>query len=67
MTLEETNNHTSEMANAIQRHQEFYTLKVGDKAYSIMLPTPQVAGTMGQQRTYAMDKAQEILNQFAKW
>ena len=66
MTLEETNNHTSEMANAIQRHQEFYTLKVGDKAYSIMLPTPQVAGTMTQQRTYAMDKAQEILNQFAK-
>ena len=67
MTLEETNNHTSEMANAIQRHQEFYTLKVGDKAYSIMLPTPQVAGTMTQQRTYAMDKAQEILNHLSKW
>jgi hypothetical protein len=61
MTLQDKIYHTNEIANAIQRHQEFYTLKVGDKAYSIMLPTPQVAGTMGQQRTYAMDKAQEIL------
>ena len=61
MTLEETNNHTSEMANAIQRHQEFYTLKVGDKVYSIMLPTPQTCGTMTQQRSYATSKAQEIL------
>ena len=54
------------MANAIQRHQEYYTLVMKGSAYSIMLPTPQVAGTMTQQRTYAMDKAQEILNQFAK-
>ena len=66
MTLEETNNHTNEMANAIQRNQEFYTLKVGDKAYSIMLPTPQVAGTMTQQRSYATSKAQEILNHLSK-
>jgi hypothetical protein len=66
MTLDDKIFHTNEIANAIQRHQEFYTLKVGDKAYSIMLPTPQTCGTMTQQRTYAMDKAQEILNQFAK-
>lgn len=66
MTLEETNNHTSEMANAIQRHQEYYTLVMKGSAYSIMLPTPQTCGTMTQQRSYAMDKAQEILNQFAK-
>ncbi len=61
MTLQDKIYHSNEMANAIQREQEFYTLKVGDKAYSIMLPTPQVAGTMTQQRSYAMDKAMDII------
>ena len=55
-----------EMANAIQRAQEFYTMTIGDMSYSIMLPGPQTCGTMTQQRTYAIDKAQQILNQIAK-
>jgi hypothetical protein len=32
-----------------------------DKVKHIILPTPQVAGTMTQQRSYAVDKAQQIL------
>lgn len=66
MNLLEQNNHTMEMANAIQREQEYYTLVMNGSAYSIMLPTPQRTGTMTQQRTYAIDKAEEILNQFLK-
>ena len=66
MNLSEQNTHTMEMANAIQRAQEFYTLVMNGSAYSIMLPTPQTCGTMTQQRTYAIDKAEEILNQFLK-
>ena len=49
------------MANAIQRREDFYTLET-DKVRHIELPTPQVAGTMTQQRTYAMGKAMDILN-----
>jgi len=54
MTLQQKMYHQRQMANAIQR---------GDKSYrGKFLPTPQVCGTMTQQRTYAMDKAMEILN-----
>ncbi len=63
MNLSEINTHTKEMANAIQRAQEFYTMTIEGKSYSIMLPTPQTCGTMTQQRTYAIDKAQQILIQ----
>lgn len=66
MNLSDLNTHTMEMANAIQRAQEFYTMSIEGKSYSIMLPTPQTCGTMTQQRTYAIDKAQQILNQIAK-
>jgi len=59
MTTQERLHHQRQIANAIQR---------GDKTYQITptnllesLPTPQVCGTMTQQRTYAMDKAFEIL------
>ena len=57
MTLQEKLHHQRQIANAIQRHEEFYKIK----STSILLPTPQVCGTMTQQRTYAMDKAFEIL------
>ena len=57
MNTQEKLHHQRQIANAIQRHEEFY--KVESK--NIMLPTPQVCGTMTQQRTYAMDKAFEIL------
>jgi hypothetical protein len=59
MTLQEKLYHQRQLANAIQR---------GDKTYQITpvcllenLPTPQVCGTITQQRTYAMDKAMQIV------
>lgn len=66
--------HTEQIANAIQRQDEFYTIEIfmgpnHPLGYSpetsdlkhIELPTPQRAGTMTQQRSYAVDKAQEII------
>ena len=66
MNLSDRNRHVEAMANAIQRNDEFYTLTRGETTSHLMLPTPQTCGTMTQQRTYAIDKAQQILNQFAK-
>ena len=62
MTLQDKIHHANEIANAIQRREDFYTLKT-DKVRHIELPTPQVAGTMTQQRTYAMMKAMDIIEQ----
>ena len=59
MTLQDKIYHTNEIANAIQRGAITYTY---DNA-SIQLPTPQVAGTMTQQRSYAVGKAMDILTQ----
>ena len=59
MTLQEKLYHQRQIAIAIQR---------GDKTDQITptnllesLPTPQVCGTITQQRTYAMDKAMQIV------
>ena len=59
MTLQEKLYHQRQIANAIQR---------GDKTYQITptnllesLPTPQVCGTITHQRTYAIDKAMQIV------
>jgi len=60
MTLQDKIYHTNEMANAIQRREDFYTLET-DKVRHIELPTPQVAGTMTQQRSYAVGKAMDII------
>ena len=57
MTTQERLHHQRQIANAIQRQEGFYTIE----STHIMLPTPQICGTMTQQRTYAMDKAYEIL------
>ncbi len=70
MNLSDLNNHTEQMANAIQRGEDYYTME-SDKGTHIEvrhidLPTPQTCGTMTQQRSYATSKAQEILNQFVK-
>ena len=67
MTLQDKIYHTNEMANAIQRNQKFYIMPSKSQAIDwemknrIELPTPQVAGTMMQQRTYAMGKAMDII------
>ena len=64
MTLQDKIHHTEQIANAIQRHEQTYHLHWinGTKKY-LALPTPQVAGTMTQQRTYAMGKAMDIIEQ----
>ncbi len=59
MTLQETLYHQKQIANAIQRGEKTYQLTPTNLLES--LPNPQVCGTMTQQRTYAMDKAMEIL------
>jgi len=69
MTLDDKIFHTKEIANAIQRNQKFYIMPSKSQAIDwemknrIELPTPQVAGTMTQQRTYAMMKAMDIIEQ----
>ena len=55
MTLQDKIYHTNEIANAIQRREEFYDIvetpiTTFSKVRHIELPTPQVAGTMTQQR-----------------
>ena len=62
MTLQDTLHHTHEIANAIQRHESHYSMWELSKA--MKLPKPQTAGTMTQQRSYAVDKAQQLLKEF---
>jgi len=64
MTLQDKIYHTNEIANAIQRRDDFYTLSGAKNIKHFNLPTPQVAGTMTQQRSYAIGKAMDILTQF---
>ena len=64
MTLQDKIYHTNEMANAIQRREEYYTI-VGTQVRHVELPTPQVAGTMTQQRSYAVGKAMDIIESIA--
>ena len=59
MNTQEKLHHQKQMADAIQRGDKTYQLTPTNLLES--LPTPQVCGTMTQQRTYAMDKAFEIL------
>jgi len=66
MTLQDKIYHTNEIANAIQRREEFYDIvetpiTTFSKVRHIELPTPQTCGTMTQQRSYAMDKAMDII------
>ena len=67
MTLQQKIHYQRQIANAIQRRENMYSisLKEGNGLinYDIELPTPQVAGTMTQQRTYAMMKAMDIIEQ----
>ena len=61
MTLQEKLHHQRQIANAIQKHEEFYRLDTKPYPTHILLPAPQTCGTMTQQRTYAMDKAMQIV------
>ena len=62
MTLQQKIHHSNQIANAIQRHEDEYATWELSKA--IKLPTPQVCGTMTQQRTYAMDKAMNLIEAY---
>jgi hypothetical protein len=62
MNLEFKIHHTEKIADAIQRKEQTYRLKgVNDSYKYLKLPNPQVVGTMVQRRTYAMDKAMELI------
>jgi len=63
MTLQQEIYHTKQIASAIQRREKYYTIKT-DKFKYMKLPTPQVCGTMTQQRSYAVDKAQQIIEEY---
>lgn len=61
--------YATDIANAIQRKEAFFTIpsmvnSVQMEYHFLELPTPQTCGTMGQQRSYAVDKAMSILNKF---
>ena len=73
MTLQQKIHHTELIADAIQRHDKNYTLDVKNDAtwidtdsINLELPTPQRCGTSIQQRSYATDKAKEILDWWCK-
>jgi len=61
MTHSEKIKLTNQIADAIQRGNDTmgYISEAG--TYKFDLPTPQVAGTMTQQRTYAMSRAIDIV------
>ena len=59
MTLQQKLYHQRQIANAIQRGDKTYQLTSTNLLES--LPAPQVCGTITQQRTYAMDKAMQIV------
>ena len=70
MTLQDKIHHTEQIANAIQREgQSVYIMPSKNEEIDhegkriIKLPTPQRAGTMTQQRSYAMGKAMDIIEQ----
>ena len=65
MNLQDKIHHTNEMANAIQKGEAFYTMETSQIMH-ILLPNPQVAGTMVQQRSYAMDKAMNLIETITK-
>jgi len=64
MTLDNKIHHANEIANAIQRHESEYA--TWELRGAINLPTPQVCGTSIQQRTYAMDKAMTLIEEYSQ-
>jgi|TARA_R110000737_G_scaffold92011_1_gene124751 hypothetical protein len=65
MNLQDKIHHTNEMADAIQKGEAFYTMETSQIMH-ILLPNPQVAGTMVQRRSYAMDKAMNLIETITK-
>ena len=66
MTLQQKIQQTELIADAIQRRDKYYDIvdtpiTTFSRVRHISLPTPQRCGTSIQQRSYATDKAKEIL------
>ena len=61
MTLEQKIHHANEIANDIQLREPTYPFPSPNGFKYVSLPTPQVIGTMTQQRSYAMGKAMDII------
>ena len=62
MTYQEEYDNTELIANAIQRGEKYGSVITTEKGnIGVVLPTPQKAGTMTQQRCYAVDKARELV------
>ncbi len=58
---------TNQIADAIQRGSDSmgYISEAG--TFKFTLPSPQVAGTMTQQRTYALSRAIEIMSRHERF
>ena len=65
MNLEQKLEHTNRIADAIQGGQKEYKFS-STRPYVISLPNPQVAGTMRQRRSYALDKAQSVVQRLER-
>ena len=63
MTLQEENDNVELIANAIQRGEESIVFNASGTQHHVNLPTPQRAGTMTQQRYFAVDKARELVEE----
>ena len=67
MTLQEENDNIELIANAIQRGEESIVFNASGTQRRVNLPNPQRAGTMTQQRYYAVDKARVIIEGANLW
>jgi len=67
MTHSEKIKLTGQIADAIQQGSDTmgYISEAG--TYKFCLPSPQVSGTMTQQRTYAMSRAIEIVSRHERF
>lgn len=61
MNQEQKRTTIKEMADAIQRNNEFFTFIRGQEVVHVALPSPQRVGTSMQRRTYAETTAQRII------
>ena len=66
MTLQQKIHHSNQIANAIQRHEDSYRFDTEPYPTHVLLPTPQVCGTSIQRRSYAMDKAMNLIEKYSQ-
>lgn len=67
MTHTEKINLTNKIADAIQNGTSTMGYMNQDGCYKFTLPSPQIAGTMTQQRTYAVSRAIDLVSQYKRF